>query len=77
MTTRREFIGASAAVLGASAAGASSMIKPADEKLDILFLGGTGFLGPHKSTTRWIAATTSRCSTAAISPACSATRSKN
>ena len=38
MTTRREFIGAGAAILGASAAGASSMIKPADEKLDILLL---------------------------------------
>jgi 2'-hydroxyisoflavone reductase len=48
MTTRREFIGAGAAILGASAAGASAAIKPADEKLDILFLGGTGFLGPHQ-----------------------------
>ena len=48
MTTRREFIGAGAALLGASAAGASSVIQPATEKLDILFLGGTGFLGPHQ-----------------------------
>ena len=48
MTTRREFIGAGAAILGASAAGASAAITPADEKLDILFLGGTGFLGPHQ-----------------------------
>ena len=37
-----------AAILGASAAGASAAITPADEKLDILFLGGTGFLGPHQ-----------------------------
>jgi 2'-hydroxyisoflavone reductase len=48
MTTRREFIGAGAALFGASAAGASSVIQPASEKLDILFLGGTGFLGPHQ-----------------------------
>jgi 2'-hydroxyisoflavone reductase len=48
MTTRREFLGASAAILGASAAGASAAIDPAGEKLDILFLGGTGFIGPHQ-----------------------------
>jgi 2'-hydroxyisoflavone reductase len=48
MTTRREFIGASAAILGASAAGATSVIEPASNKLDILFLGGTGFIGPHQ-----------------------------
>ena len=48
MTTRREFIGASAAILGASAAGATSAIEPASNKLDILFLGGTGFIGPHQ-----------------------------
>jgi len=48
MTTRREFIGAGAIVLGASAAGATSIIEPAARKLDILFLGGTGFLGPHQ-----------------------------
>jgi len=48
MTTRREFLGAGAAILGASAAGAGTTMKPADEKLDILFLGGTGFLGPHQ-----------------------------
>ena len=48
MTTRREFIGASAAILGASAAGARAAIGPASEKLDILVLGGTGFIGPHQ-----------------------------
>lgn len=46
MTTRREFLGASAALLGASAAGAA--LPPADTKLSILFLGGTGFIGPHQ-----------------------------
>lgn len=48
MTTRREFIGASAAILGASAAGASLNVKPASDSLVILFLGGTGFIGPHQ-----------------------------
>jgi 2'-hydroxyisoflavone reductase len=48
MTTRREFIGASAALLGASAAGANPAIEPASDSLDILFLGGTGFIGPHQ-----------------------------
>lgn len=48
MTTRREFLGAGAALLGASAAGAQLVIEPASEKLDLLFLGGTGFLGPHQ-----------------------------
>lgn len=48
MTTRREFLGASAALVGASSVGAVSMIEPAATKLDILFLGGTGFIGPHQ-----------------------------
>ena len=48
MTTRREFIAAGAALLARSTAGASSMLRPASEKLDILFLGGTGFIGPHQ-----------------------------
>jgi 2'-hydroxyisoflavone reductase len=48
MTTRREFLGAGAALLGASAAGAGAAIEPAGDKLDILFLGGTGFIGPHQ-----------------------------
>ncbi len=46
MTTRREFISGSAAVLGAAMAG--SPLAKADEKLSILFLGGTGFIGPHQ-----------------------------
>lgn len=48
MTTRREFLGAGATLVGASAVGATSMIEPADSRLDILFLGGTGFIGPHQ-----------------------------
>jgi 2'-hydroxyisoflavone reductase len=51
MSSRREFIKLSAAV--AAAMGLSSnplmaqLIKPASKPLNILFLGGTGFLGPH------------------------------
>ncbi len=48
MTTRREFIGAGVAMLGASSLAAESMLAPARRKLDILFLGGTGFIGPHQ-----------------------------
>ena len=48
MTTRREFIAASAALLATSTANAVSMPKPANQKLNILFLGGTGFIGPHQ-----------------------------
>lgn len=48
MTTRRQFIGGSAAILGAATAAGSPMLAPADEKLSILFLGGTGFIGPHQ-----------------------------
>jgi len=48
MTTRREFIGTSAALLGVSAAGVTTAIEPASDSLDILFLGGTGFIGPHQ-----------------------------
>jgi len=46
MTTRREFLGGSAALMAASAVNADSMLKEADKSLDILFLGGTGFIGP-------------------------------
>jgi 2'-hydroxyisoflavone reductase len=48
MTTRREFLTAAAALMAAQAAGLKADITPADESLDILFLGGTGFLGPHQ-----------------------------
>jgi len=48
MTTRREFLGAGAALLGASAAGAAAPPLPAADRLKILVLGGTGFIGPHQ-----------------------------
>jgi nucleoside-diphosphate-sugar epimerase len=48
MTTRREFIGASIAMLGSSRLAAESMLAPASRPLEILFLGGTGFIGPHQ-----------------------------
>ena len=54
MTTRRNFLGASAALLAGAAlpSGATSRarqsVSPAREPLDLLFLGGTGFIGPHQ-----------------------------
>ena len=48
MTTRREFIGAGIAMLGSSRLAAESMLAPASRPLEILFLGGTGFIGPHQ-----------------------------
>lgn len=45
MTTRREFLGGSAAMIGASMFGSATA---AAEPLSILFLGGTGFIGPHQ-----------------------------
>lgn len=54
MTTRRKFISisagaiAAAPLLGISASAAGSKIEPAAQPLSILFLGGTGFIGPHQ-----------------------------
>jgi 2'-hydroxyisoflavone reductase len=48
MATRRQFLGGSALFVGASAIGATTLIQPAARKLDLLFLGGTGFIGPHQ-----------------------------
>jgi len=48
MTTRREFVAAGAALLASSQVSIAAMLKPAAEKLNILFLGGTGFIGPHQ-----------------------------
>jgi len=48
MTNRREFLTASAALAGASAAGFALPALAADRKLSILFLGGTGFIGPKQ-----------------------------
>lgn len=47
MPTRREFIAVTAAALAVQASGLAA-VKPATKPLDILFLGGTGFLGPHQ-----------------------------
>jgi 2'-hydroxyisoflavone reductase len=47
MTTRREFLSVSAAALALQASGLAATL-PAKRPLDILFLGGTGFLGPHQ-----------------------------
>ncbi|MEM9402859.1 MAG: NAD-dependent epimerase/dehydratase family protein [Pseudomonadota bacterium] len=46
MPNRREFLSGGAALLAASASGADSMLAKASKPLDILFLGGTGFIGP-------------------------------
>jgi len=48
MTTRREFLAASAGLLAARAAGLQAGIMKSPQPLRILFLGGTGFLGPHQ-----------------------------
>ena len=47
MTTRREFLALSAGAMAAYAAGLKA-VEPAARPLEILFLGGTGFLGPHQ-----------------------------
>lgn len=47
MTTRREFITLSAAVLAAQAVGLRP-VSASQRPLQILVLGGTGFLGPHE-----------------------------
>lgn len=48
MTTRREFLVLSTAAMAAYTAGLRAEMAPAAKPLDILFLGGTGFLGPHQ-----------------------------
>src|SRR5262245_12933009 len=51
MTTRRSLLGGAMALLAireARAAAGLSATEPAPEKLDLLVLGGTGFLGPHQ-----------------------------
>lgn len=47
MTTRREFLALSAGAMAAYAAGLKA-VETAAKPLEILFLGGTGFLGPHQ-----------------------------
>ena len=48
MTTRREFLGGSAAMLAAATSAATPSIEPAKRSLSILVLGGTGFIGPYQ-----------------------------
>ena len=48
MTTRRQFIGANAALVATSMANAAIPAIPSGDRLSILFLGGTGFIGPHQ-----------------------------
>lgn len=48
VTTRREFLTLTAAALAARAAGLEARVEAAEQPLDILFLGGTRFLGPHQ-----------------------------
>ncbi len=54
MTTRRDFLKISAGAVGALGFGAVGLgsdttpIARADKPLSILFLGGTGFIGPHQ-----------------------------
>ncbi|MEJ2604564.1 MAG: NAD-dependent epimerase/dehydratase family protein [Gammaproteobacteria bacterium] len=53
MTTRRQFLGAAAGGLGLAMARAglsasSERPSPAGRPLDLLVLGGTGFIGPHQ-----------------------------
>lgn len=48
MTTRRHFLGASGALFAASTLGRASMQEKAAKPLRLLFLGGTGFIGPHQ-----------------------------
>jgi len=47
MTTRREFLAISAGALAGSASGLAA-VTASPRPLKILFLGGTGFLGPHQ-----------------------------
>jgi len=47
MTSRREFLTISAGALALQASGLAAVL-PANRPLDILVLGGTGFLGPHE-----------------------------
>lgn len=45
---RRDFLGATAGSLVLASSAVRAAIKPAAKSLDILVLGGTGFLGPHQ-----------------------------
>jgi hypothetical protein len=68
MTTRREFIGASAALLAAGSVSAAAKPGPASHKLDILFL---------RSAMRSLADIRSACSIAAVTAVFTGIGSKN
>ena len=48
MTTRREFMSAGAGLLGLSMASTGLTQTSPESRLSLLFLGGTGFIGPHQ-----------------------------
>ncbi len=48
MTTRRDYLGLSAAAGLALAASSARAVETAPKKLRLLILGGTGFIGPHQ-----------------------------
>lgn len=50
MVSRRQFlqVAAAAAALQATGSATASTVEPAPKRLRILFLGGTGFIGPHQ-----------------------------
>src|SRR5512146_2496079 len=50
MVSRRQFlqVTAAAAALQATGSATASTVEPAPKRLRILFLGGTGFIGPHQ-----------------------------
>lgn len=48
MNNRRNFMGASAALLAAATLGRAATQEKAARPLRLLFLGGTGFIGPHQ-----------------------------
>ena len=51
MTTRRQFLAANAALFGTTLVSAGVPSLPARDRLSILFLGGTGFIGSHVTQT--------------------------
>ena len=48
MTTRRQFISGTSALIASAAMPGHAAVTAGSAKLDILFLGGTGFIGPHQ-----------------------------
>jgi 2'-hydroxyisoflavone reductase len=48
MSTRREFLALSASLLASQAMGLQAAVMASPRPMKFLFLGGTGFLGPHQ-----------------------------